>query len=95
MVIEILDTSDFFQEQIKQCKTSARPTNKNDRDFRGWPVVGKGCCKPDSLALLLGKLRKSSASGAWDLQSDGALLSAVISATRQQLLGFVWPTIIL
>ena len=34
MVIEMLDTTDFFQEQIKQCKIfAARSTNKNDRDF--------------------------------------------------------------
>jgi hypothetical protein len=35
MVIEMLDTTDFFQDQIKQCKTfAAQSTNKNDRIFR-------------------------------------------------------------
>jgi hypothetical protein len=34
----MLDTTDFFQEQIKQCKTfAAQSTNKNERNF--WQLM--------------------------------------------------------
>ena len=33
-VAAVLETSDFFQEQIKQCRSlAARATDKNDREF--------------------------------------------------------------
>jgi hypothetical protein len=33
-VIEMLDTEDFFEERIKECRSSAaQSTNKNDREF--------------------------------------------------------------
>jgi hypothetical protein len=33
-VIEMLDTADFFEQQAKECRTSAaRSRNKNDREF--------------------------------------------------------------
>jgi hypothetical protein len=34
MVIEMLETSDFFQDQVKQCrKLAADASDKNDREF--------------------------------------------------------------
>jgi hypothetical protein len=34
MVIEMLYPTDFFQEQVQQCKTfAAQSSNKNDRNF--------------------------------------------------------------
>jgi hypothetical protein len=33
-VIEMLETADFFEERIKECRSSAaQSTNKNDREF--------------------------------------------------------------
>jgi hypothetical protein len=34
MVIEMLETTDFFEERIKECKeAAAKSANKNDREF--------------------------------------------------------------
>jgi hypothetical protein len=34
MVVEMLETTDFFEGQITECKTAAmRASNKNDREF--------------------------------------------------------------
>jgi hypothetical protein len=34
MVIELLETTDLFEEQIKECKgAAAKSANKNEREF--------------------------------------------------------------
>jgi hypothetical protein len=34
MVLELLETADLFEEQIKECKcAAAKSANKNDREF--------------------------------------------------------------
>jgi hypothetical protein len=79
MVVEMLETTDFFEEQITECKSAAtQATNKNDREF--WLKMAhrwEACSKRDKPPMLALKLCTNSGSSACDLQSVGALLSAV------------------
>ena len=53
----MLQTTEFFQEQIKQCKDfAARTNNKSDRDF--WLKMADrwgAYCEPDSRMVLAAK----------------------------------------
>jgi hypothetical protein len=85
MVVEMLETTDFFEEQITECKSAAtHATNKNDREF--WLKMAhrwEACSKRDKPPMLALKLCTNSGSSACDLQSVGALLSAVTSHGHQ------------
>jgi hypothetical protein len=58
----MLDTTDFFQEQIKQCKTfAAQSTNKNERNF--WRLMarslGRAVASPTANDWWCRKVRKN------------------------------------
>jgi hypothetical protein len=52
VVNAMLETADFFEAQIKQCRDSAaQSTNKNDREFWLKMAARRVCLKPDKMAI--------------------------------------------
>ena len=51
MVIAMLETVDFFENQIKECNAQAARALEN---FGGaWPIAGSGCYGPKTLTTVL------------------------------------------